>query len=81
MTFPDVSLSTPYVGQTTYQSSTVKVLQIDDNVSAKHLCAFCQLGDDASFKYWVTVLSGNNYTVDWTNAQVAAAITAYFVNA
>ncbi len=81
MAFPDVQLSTPYVGQTAYQSSTVQVLQIDDNVDTKNLRAFCQLGDNKSFKYWVSVMSGDDYTVDWTNAQVTAAITAYFVNA
>lgn len=81
MNFPDVTLSTPYVAQTVYQSSNVIVLQIDDNVDNKSLRAFCQLGDNNSFKYWVTVMSGDDYTVDWTNAQVTAAIQAFFVNA
>lgn len=81
MAFPDVQLSTAYVGQTAYQSSIVHVIQIDDNVDAKSLRAFCQLGDNNSFKYWVTIMSGDDYTVDWTNAQVSTAITAYFVNA
>lgn len=76
--FPDITLSQPYVGQTAYESNVVHTLQIDDNVEAKTLRAFCQLGDNPSFKYWVPVMSGDDYTVDWTNDQVAAAITAFF---
>jgi hypothetical protein len=76
--FPDITLPQPYVGQTAYESSTVHTLQIDDNVEGKSLRAFCQLGDNPSFKYWIPVLSGDDYTVDWTNDQVAAAITAFF---
>jgi hypothetical protein len=78
--FPDVTLNAPYVAQTEYSSDFVDVLQISDDVEGKTLRAFCQLGTDPSFKYWVTVMSGDDYTVDWTNADVAAAIEAYFVN-
>lgn len=76
--FPDITLSKPHVGQTAYESDVIHTLQIDDNVENKTLRAFCQLGDNPSFKYWVPVLSGDDYTVDWTNDQVAAAITAFF---
>ncbi len=76
--FPDITLPQPYVGPTAYESNVIHTLQIDDNVENKTLRAFCQLGDNPSFKYWVTVMSGDNYTVDWTNDQVAAAITAFF---
>ena len=76
--FPDIQLAAPYVAQTEYKSQTVLTLQIDDNVANKSLRAFCQLGDNPSFKYWIEVMSGDDYTVDWTNAQVAAAIQAYF---
>lgn len=79
-TFPDVTLSAPFVAQTEYSSDAVDVLQIDDNTQTKTLRAFCQLGTDPSFKYWVTVMSGDDYTVDWTNAQVSAAIQAFFTN-
>ena len=79
--FPDVELAAPYIAQEEYKSQTVMTLQIDDNVAGKSLRAFCQLGDNPSFKYWIDVISGDDYTVDWTNAQVAAAIQAYFANA
>lgn len=79
--FPDVTLTTPYIAQTEYKSDLVDVLQIEDNTVGKTLRAFCQLGDNPSFKYWITVMSGDDYTVDWTNADVTAAIQAYFVNA
>lgn len=79
--FPDVVLSAPYIAQTEYSSDNVNVLQIDDNTAAKILRAFVQLGDNTSFKYWIIVMSGEDYTVDWTNAQVTAAIQAFFVNA
>ena len=79
--FPDVTLDTPYIAQTEYSADLVDVLQIDDNVTARNLRAFVQLGDNPSFKYWITVASGDDYTVDWTNDQVSAAITAFFVNA
>ena len=72
--FPDVTLSTPYIAQTEYKSDLVDVLQIEDNTAGKSLRAFCQLGDNSSFKYWVTVMSGDDYTVDWTNADVTAAM-------
>lgn len=78
--FPDVTLSAPYIAQTEYSSDLVDVLQIDDNTAQKTLRAFCQLGANPSFKYWITVMSGDDYTVDWTNADVTAAIEAYFVN-
>ena len=78
--FPDVQLSAPFVAQTEYSADLVDVLQIDDNTQAKTLRAFCQLGADPSFKYWVTVMSGDDYTVDWTNAQVSTAIQAFFTN-
>jgi len=79
--FPDVTLSTAYVAQQAYSSTDVKVLQIADDVDGKSLRVFCQLGDNPSFKYWVPVLSGEDYTTAWTNDTVDAAITAYFVNA
>jgi hypothetical protein len=78
--FPDVTLTTPFIAQTEYKSDFVDVLQISDDVIGKNLRAFCQLGTDPSFKYWVTVMTGDEYTVDWTNADVTAAIEAYFVN-
>lgn len=79
--FPDVTLATPFIAQTEYKSDFVDVLQIDDNVEGKTLRAFCQLGENPSFKYWVEVMSGDNYTVDWTNQDVENAIKAFFINA
>ena len=81
VTFPDVILSTAYIGQQQYSATNVIVLQIDDNTAAKTLRAFCQLGSNESFKYWIPVLSGDNYTVDWTNQTIIDAVQAYFVNA
>lgn len=78
--FPDVTLATPFIAQTEYKSDVVDVLQISDDVIGKNLRAFCQLGTDPSFKYWVTVMTGDEYTVDWTNDNVATAIEAYFTN-
>ena len=78
--FPDVTLSAPFVAQTEYSASLVDVLQIDDNTAAKTLRTFCQLGTDPSFKYWITVAEGDAYSVDWTNAEVSAAIQAFFTN-
>jgi hypothetical protein len=78
MTFPTITLSSDYVAQTEYKSNTVQTLQIDDNTNGKTLRTFVQLGDNASFKYWITVMSGDDYTVDWTNDQVTAAVQAFF---
>lgn len=78
--FPDVILSTPYIAQVEYKSDLVDILQIADDVAGKSLRAFCQLGTDPSFKYWVPVLSGDSYTVDWTNQTVIDAVNAFFVN-
>ena len=78
--FPDVILATPYIGQTEYKSDVVDILQIADDVAGKNLRAFCQLGTDPSFKYWVPVLSGDDYTVDWTNQTIIDAVNAFFVN-
>ena len=79
--FPDVTLSVPYIAQTAYSSDLVDVIQIDDNVSQRNLRVFVQLGSNPSFKYWITVATGDDYTVDWTNAQITAAINTFFVNA
>lgn len=78
--FPDVILATPYIGQAEYKSDVVDILQISDDVAGKNLRAFCQLGANPDFKYWVPVLSGDNYTVHWTNETVTNAVRAYFVN-
>lgn len=74
----DVFLDWPYIGQTEYSSDLVKVLQIDDNVTDRTLRAYVQLGNNPIFKYWVPVMSGDDYTVDWTNAEVTAAIQTFF---
>ena len=79
--FPEVKLSVPYIAQTAYSSDVVQVLQIDDNTEQKNLRVFCKLGDNNSFKYWVTVMSGDTYSVDWTNDQVVSAIKDFLVNA
>lgn len=78
--FPDVILATPYIAQTEYKSAVVDIIQLSDDVAGKNLRAFCQLGDNPSFKYWVPVLSGDEYTTDWTNEMVVAAVQAFFVN-
>ena len=80
-TFPDVTLAAPYIAQTEYKSDFVDVLQIADDVINKRLKAFCQLGTNPSFKYWIDVLNPDNYTVDWTNEMVESAIKNYFINA
>lgn len=79
--FPDVVLDTEFVAQTQYASDIVNVLQIDDNVTARTLRAFVQLGDNPIFKYWIDVASGDDYTVDWTNEEVSQAIKNFFVAA
>lgn len=78
MIFPDITLSADYVAQTEYKSNAVQIIQIDDNTGGKNLRTFVQLGDNPSFKYWITVMSGDDYTVDWTNDQVTAAVKAFF---
>ena len=81
VTFPDVILSTAYIGQQQYSATNVIVLQIADRPVNQTLNAYCQLGSNPSFKYWIPVLSGDNYTVDWTNQTIIDAVQAYFVNA
>lgn len=78
MAFPTITLSKDYVAQAEYKSNTVSIIQIDDQTEQKSLRAFVKLGDDNSFKYWVTVMSGDDYTTDWTNDQVVAAVQAFF---
>lgn len=78
--FPDVILTTPYIGQTEYKSDVVDILQISDDVAGKNLRAFCQLGTNPSFKYWVPVQSGDDYNVNWTNQTIIDAVNAFFVN-
>lgn len=79
-TFPVVVLSQPYVAQTEYKDSDVFILQVEDNVTQKSLRAFCQLGTNQSFKYWIQIMSDDNYNVNWTNNDVVNAVEAYFVN-
>ena len=76
--FPDVQLSASHTVGQPYVANSVKIIQIEDHVENKSLRAFVQLGDDPSYKYWVTILSGDDYTVDWTNQQVSAAVAAFF---
>jgi hypothetical protein len=78
MAFPTITLSKDYVAQSEYKSNTVSIMQIDDQTEQKSLRAFVKLGDDNSFKYWVTVQSGDEYSVNWTNDQVVAAVQTYF---
>ena len=78
--FPDVTLATPFIAQTEYKSDFVDVLQISDDVAGKNLRAYCQLVENPSLKYWITLLSVDDYTYDCTNQEVTNAIEAYFVN-
>lgn len=79
-TFPDVQLNAPFVAQQEYSADVVDVIQIDDNVANKRLAVFCQLGSDPSFKYWVVVMQGDSYTVNWTNDDIINAIKNFFNN-
>lgn len=76
--FPTITLAKPFVGQPAYQSTELKVIKIDDDVDGKTLRVFVQLGDNPSFKYWVPVLGQEEYSTDWTNETVQAAVTAFF---
>lgn len=78
MSFPQVTLNTEHIAQERYAAQVVHILQIDDNVGDKNLRAFVQLGDNASFKYWVTVQQGDAYSTNWTNDDVANAIKQHF---
>ena len=80
MKYPEVILSAPYVGQTAYEASVVQIMQVADDVNAKTVNAFCQLGDNSSFKYWVPVMTPADYDPDWNNDTVVKAVTEYFVN-
>jgi len=80
MAFPDVSLDVPVVGQVAYTASDATVLKIDDDVPGQSLRVFVQLGDNASFKYWAPVMSGEAYSVDWTNDDIVDAVKAFFAN-
>jgi hypothetical protein len=79
--FPNVILDAEYVAQQPYASNTVKIIQLDDNVDSQSLRVFVQLGDNNSFKYWIPVLSGEEYTVDWTNELIVNKVKEFFVNA
>ena len=79
--FPEIKLAVPYIAQTEYSSDSVQVIQINDQTEQKNLSVFCKLGDNNSFKYWITVMSGDDYTVNWTNDQVVLAILRFLVNA
>ena len=80
MSFPQVTPNNEYVAQERYAAQVVKTLQIDDSVENNSLRVFVQLGDNASFKYWVQVLNPETYTVDWTNEMIANAIQKYFAS-
>jgi hypothetical protein len=78
--FPDIQLDEPFIAQKEYSSNIVDVVQIDDNVSMKRLAVFCQLGSNPSFKYYITVMSGDAYTVNWTNEDITNAVKAFFAS-
>jgi hypothetical protein len=78
MALPTITLAADFVAQTEYKASLVKVIQIDDQTDQKSLRVFVQLGTNNSFKYWIPVQNSDAYSVDWTNADVEAAIRAYF---
>lgn len=78
--FPDIQLAAPMTMGQPYTATSFKIIQIEDHVENKLLRAFVQLGDDASYKYWVPILSGDEYTVDWTNQQVSDAVAAFFAS-
>jgi len=78
MNFPTITLAQEFEAQQRYAALTVHILQIDDNVGDKNLRAFVQLGDNPSFKYWVTVQQGDAYSTNWTNDDVANAVKQYF---
>jgi len=79
MAYPVVILDQEYVGQERYASTEIHIQKVDDDVEGMSLRAFYQLGDDQRFKYWVTVFSGEDYKLDWTDADVISAVEAFFV--
>lgn len=79
MNFPPIILDADFVAQDEYKSNSVQLLQIDDNNVQKNLRVFVQLGDNASFKFWIPVMTEENYTIDWTNDDIVVSIKSFFV--
>ena len=64
-----------------YSADFVKIQQIDNIAEMKSLRAFVKLGENNSCKFWVTIQSGDTYTGEYTDADVDAAIQAFFAEA
>ncbi len=73
-----ITLAAPPVAQSAGSSSTVVVLQNDDRPIERKLRALVELGGNASYHYWVPVYDGDDYNAEWTDADVAAAVVAWF---
>lgn len=81
MAFPIITLASDFVVQPEIRSNSAQIISQQDDVVGKCLRVMVEIGGNKSAHYWVTVCEGDNYTVDWTNAQVLAAVAAHFANA
>jgi hypothetical protein len=73
-----ITLPVVCVAQQKYQDDKVTILKIDDDDTNNMLRVHVRLGNNESFKYWITVQSGEGYSENWTNQQVSDAIIAFF---
>ena len=73
-----ITLASPFVAQAAFQSDQVVVVQNDDRPIDGTLKSLVELGGNPSCRYWVPVYSGEDYNPNWTDAEVAAAVQAWF---
>lgn len=74
-----ITLAAPHVAQAAVSSSSVVVLQNEDRPVDRKLRSLVELGGNASYHYWIPVYDGDDYNAEWTDADVAAAVVAWFL--
>jgi hypothetical protein len=75
---PKVTLPSPYLARTRYERDQVTILKVDDDEEALRCRVFVRLGNDESFKYWITVSEGDTYAAGPDQAAIEAAVIAFF---
>jgi len=78
MSVQTVTLDNEYV--VPYTSAVVSILRIEDEPETRTLSVLVQLGDKREYRYTIDILSGEDYTPEWTRDIIVSSIKKYFTS-
>lgn len=73
-----LTLKTPVVVRPQVTSTTLEILEIQENLKEKTVKAFVKYCDNPYTVDWITVLEGEDYIIDWTQEDVDGKVISHF---